>query len=185
MQKNIKGQIQVYTGTGKGKTTAGLGLLLRALGAGLKVNIIFFDKGGNFYSERKVLAKLKKLYPKKLDYYAFGTIRMVKGKGFRFENIAKDFSEAELALKQAKKLSQNQTLDVLILDEINTTVKTGLLTLKPIIELIKNKNPKLELVLTGRYCQPEILKLADLVTEMKDLKHYMSKGVPARPGIDY
>lgn len=185
MQKNIKGQIQVYTGDGKGKTTAGLGLLLRTLGAGLKVNIIFFDKGGNFYSERKVLAKLKKLYPKKLDYYAFGTIRMQKDKGFRFENIAKDFSEAKLALTQAKKLSQNKTLDLLILDEINTTVKTGLLTLKPIIELIKNKNQKLELVLTGRYCQPKILKLADLVTEMKDLKHYMTKGIPARPGIDY
>jgi len=172
MQKNIKGQIQVYTGTGKGKTTASLGLLMRALGAGLKVTIIFFDKGGNFYSERKVLAKLKKLYPKKLDYYAFGTIRMVKGKGFRFANIVKDFSEARLALTQAKKLSQNKSLDLLILDEINTTVKTNLLT-------------KLELVLTGRYCQPEILKLADLTTEMKDIKHYMSKGVPARAGIDY
>lgn len=185
MQKNIKGQIQVYTGTGKGKTTASLGLLLRALGAGLKVNIIFFDKGGNFYSERKVLAKLKKLYPKKLDYYAFGTVRMQKGKGFRFENIAKDFLEAKLALELAKKLSQNKTLEVLILDEINTTIKTGLLTLKPIVDLIKNKNESLELILTGRYCPKEIIALADLVSEIKDKKHYMYKGVPARPGIDY
>ncbi len=182
--KNTLGQIHIYTGDGKGKTSTGLGLTMRALGAGLKVALIFFDKGGDFYSERKVLAQLKKLYPKKFNWQAFGNVRMAKGKGFRFENIADDLVKAQAGLKQSIKLLK-QNFDLIILDEINTTVKTGLLKLKDLENIIANKQTTTELVMTGRYCPPEIVKQADLVTEMKDIKHYAMKGVGVRPGIDY
>lgn len=182
--KNTLGQIHVYTGNGKGKTSAGLGLAIRALGAGLKVGLIFFDKGGNFYAERKVLDKLKKLYPRKFFYQAFGEIRMQKNKGFRFQNIPADLAQAQLGLKQVIKLLK-QKFDLLILDEINTTVKTGLLKLADLQTILDNKAANTELVLTGRYCPKKIMLQADLVTEMKDIKHYAMKGVSVRPGIDY
>lgn len=182
--KNALGQIHIYTGNGKGKTTAGLGLCIRALGAGLKVGIIFFDKGGKYYAERKVLDKLKKLYQKKFFYQAFGEIRMQTGKGFRFQNIPDDLAQAQLGLKQALKLL-NQKFDLLILDEINTTVKTGLLELKDLQTIMDAKQKNTELVLTGRYCPKKIMSQADLVTEMKDIKHYAMKGVSVRSGIDY
>ncbi len=171
------GQIQIYTGSGKGKTTAALGLIIRALGYKMKVGIIYFDKGGNFYNERKILDKLN------VDYQVFGLRRMNK-KGFRFKNKKGDFKEAQKGLKCIKKYYQKD-LDLLILDEINTTSKTKLLKEKDIKEIIKKKPHKLELILTGRYCPDKIIALADLVTEMKEIKHYLNKGLNARPGIDY
>lgn len=173
--------IHIYTGDGKGKTTAALGLCIRALGAGLKVGIIYFDKGGDYYSEHKILDLLKS---KGLKYQAFGMPRML-GQKFRFENIPEDVYQAEAALKQADKWMQEKNLDLLILDEINTTIRTELLGLEDIINLLKQKPQRLELVLTGRYCPEEILKFGDLITEMKLIKHYMSTGLAARPGIEY
>lgn len=182
--KNTLGQIHIYTGNGKGKTTAGLGLCVRALGADLKVALIFFDKGGKYYAERKVLDKLKKLYPKKFFYQAFGEIRMQKGKGFRFQNIPADLDQAQLGYKHALKLLK-QKFDLIILDEINTTVKTGLLKLKDLQSIIDAKQKNTELVLTGRYCPKKIMSQANLITEMKDIKHYAMQGTSVRPGIDY
>ncbi len=184
MQKNPQGQIHVYTGNGKGKTTAGLGLAIRALGNGKKVGIIYFDKGGDFYNERKILAKLKELYPEQLDFQAFGTQRMVAGKGFRFDNLPEDFSEAQRGLEQAG-VWLRADFDVIILDEFNTLVKTGLAKVKDLTDTIKNKAPRIELVLTGRYCPPEVLALADLISEINEVKHYVYRGIAARPGIDY
>lgn len=175
------GQIQVYTGDGKGKTTAALGLALRALGNGLKVGIIFFDKGGDYYGERKILDILK---DKGLQYKVFGLPRMTKGKGFRFKNEPGDLEAAQKALAQAKTWL-NTGLDLLILDEINTTVKTGLLKLANVLELLDRKPKTMELVLTGRYCPEEIVAKADLVTEMKPVKHYIGQGLGARQGIEY
>lgn len=175
------GKIQVYTGDGKGKTTAALGLAMRAIGNGYKVGIIFFDKGGSYYGERKILDLLA---DQGLQYKVFGLSRMTEGKGFRFKNEEGDLAEAQKALEQAKSW-MNSDLDLLILDEINTTVKTGLLKLENILELVSHKRKNLELILTGRYCPPEILEKADLVTEMKPVKHYISKGLGARPGIEY
>ncbi len=183
MKKSF-GQIHIYTGNGKGKTSTGLGLVMRALGAGLKVALVFFDKGGDFYAERKVLAQLKKLYPKNFSWQAFGNVRMEKGKGFRFANIPDDLVKAQEALEQSIKLF-TQNFDLIILDEINTTVKTGLLKLADLQSIIDNKPTYTELVMTGRYCPPEIVKQADLVTEMQDIKHYAMNGVTVRPGIDY
>lgn len=173
--------IHIYTGNGKGKTTASLGLALRALGAGLKVGIIYFDKGGDYYSEHKIWDKLK---DHGLIYQAFGMPRMM-GKKFRFENIPDDIYQAQAALKCAEEWMQEKNLDLLILDEINTTIRTELLKLEDIINLLKQKPDHLELVLTGRYCPPEILTFGDLVTEMKLIKHYMDTGQEARKGIEY
>ncbi|MFA5126779.1 MAG: cob(I)yrinic acid a,c-diamide adenosyltransferase [Patescibacteria group bacterium] len=181
MSNNKLGKIHVYTGHGKGKTTAALGLAIRALGQGLKVGIIYFDKGGDYYSERKILDKIKHL---NIDYCAFGLPRLSKNKGFRFKNQVGDIKGAAAAIKQAK-LWFKKNFDLLILDEINTTVKTGLLNCDDILILIKQKPKNLELILTGRYCPQEIVDLADLVTEMNAKKHYISQGLIARPGIDY
>lgn len=180
-QKNWPGQIHVYTGDSKGKTTAALGLAIRALGFGLKVGIIYFDKGGDYYHERKILDQLQ--HPQ-LEYQAFGLPRMTGGR-FRFDNLPEDLHQAEAALVQANTWFQNHDFDLIILDEINTTVKTGLLKLEDIVNLINSKPAPLELVLTGRYCPAEIIDLADLVTNMTSVKHYMNKGLGARPGIEY
>lgn len=183
MDKKIKefGKIQVYTGDGKGKTTASLGLAIRAASQGFKVGIIYFDKGGDYYGERKLLTELEKF---KLHYRAFGMPRMTENKGFRFPNIPEDLAEGQKALNQARQW-MSEDFDLLVLDEINTTVKTGLLKLEDIVNLIKQKPANLELVLTGRYCPPEILDLADLVTEMTPVKHYFYQGQKARRGIEY
>ncbi|MBT4209439.1 MAG: cob(I)yrinic acid a,c-diamide adenosyltransferase [Candidatus Komeilibacteria bacterium] len=180
MAKN-SGKIQIYTGDGKGKTTASLGLAIRAIGNGLKVGIIYFDKGGDYYNERKILDKLK---ADGLEYIAFGEQRMTEGKGFRFKNNTEDLQQAQLAIDQALTWMQ-QDFDLLILDEINTTVKTDLLKLEDILHLISQKPDDLELVLTGRYCPPEVMDKADLITEMKVIKHYIKTGLPARPGIEF
>ena len=176
-----KGKIHVYTGDGKGKTTAALGLAIRAIGHGLKVGIIYFDKGGDYYGERKILDNLE---AEGLKYKAFGQARMTKNKGFRFKNNTEDFQQAQLAVDQAIKWMK-QDFDLLILDEINTTVKTELLKLSDILHLIKQKPDNLELVLTGRYCPDKVMELADLITEMKPLKHYIKTGLPARQGIEF
>lgn len=181
MKPNHLGQIQVYTGDGKGKTTAALGLALRAIGNGFKVGIIFFDKGGDYYGERKILDILKN---HGLQYKVFGLQRMTKGKGFRFKNELGDLEEAQRAIEQAREWMKSD-LDLLILDEINTTVKTGLLKIEDILKLIDSKPGSLELILTGRYCPPEVIDRANLVTEMRPLKHYINQGLGARPGIEY
>ena len=174
-----EGKIHIYTGDGKGKTTASLGLAIRAIGGGLKVGIIYFDKGGDYYCERDVLDKLKP----DIEYLAFGLPRMTDGR-FRFDNLPKDIEQAKEAIKQAE-IWMKEDFDLLILDEINTTVKTELLKEEDILNLIKQKPENLELILTGRYCPEKIMTLADLITEMKPIKHYADQGLDARRGIEY
>ncbi|RJQ34378.1 cob(I)yrinic acid a,c-diamide adenosyltransferase [Candidatus Parcubacteria bacterium] len=179
MSNEKLGKIHVYTGDGKGKTTASLGLAIRALGRGFKVGIIYFDKGGDYYSEREVLDKLTP----NLKYLAFGLPRMTDGR-FRFDNLPDDIEQAKEAIKQAE-IWMKEDFDLLILDEINTTVKTELLAEEDILNLVKQKPANLELILTGRYCPEKIISLADLVTEMKPIKHYADLGLDARAGIEY
>lgn len=166
--------IQVYTGNGKGKTTAALGLSLRAAGAGLKVYICQFLKG-RYYCE---LASLKKLSNIKIEQY--GRSCFIK----RAANN-KDRELAACGLEAVKKALSGRHYDVLILDEINVAVKLGLLKLKEVINLIENTPKETELILTGRCAHPAIIKLADLVSEIKDKKHYYRKGVKARRGIEF
>lgn len=166
--------IQVYTGNGKGKTTAALGLALRAAGAGLKVYIGQFVKGRH-YSELNILRKIKNI---KVEQ--FGRTCFIKSAPDK-----KDIELAKKGFEKIKRIISKRIYDVIILDEINIALKLKLLTLKEVVSLIKQTHPKTELVLTGRYAQPEIIRIADLVTEAKEVKHYYKKGVAARKGIEF
>lgn len=166
--------IQVYTGRGKGKTTAALGLALRAAGAGLKVYIGQFVKSGR-YSEINVLKKIKNI---KLEQFGRGCF-------IRKQPSAKDMQLAKDGLAKINKIGAKKIYDMIILDEINVALKLGLLELTDVIKLIKSIPQKTELVLTGRSAHPAIIKLADLVSEIKDKKHYYKRGVKARRGIEF
>ena len=166
--------IQVYTGSGKGKTTAAFGQALRAVGAGLKVFIGQFVKGKN-YSELKALKKIKNI---KIEQFGRGCF-------IKREPNKKYIELARIGLERVRKIISIGIYDMVILDEITVALKLGLLKLGDIISLIKNTSKKTELILTGRNAHPEILKIADLVSEIKDRKHYYKKGVKARKGIEY
>jgi len=178
-----RGRIQVYTGDGKGKTTAALGLAVRAAGAGLRVAIVYFDKGGDHYSERRVLTEhLGGL----VDFFVSGLPRFDPVKrNFRFGVTPEDLSEARRGLDLSRGLLAGGQYDVLVLDEFLTSIKTGLIPEADALEIIKSRPPETELVLTGRGCPPAIIALADLVSEIKDVKHYLRAGVPAREGLDF
>jgi len=179
MNKKTKlGQIQIYTGDGKGKTTAALGLAIRAAGQGKKVGIVFFDKGGVFYGERKSLTKLE------IDFWVTGGIRFKPGKPFRFGVNADDKKEATKGVDIARSLFQKK-YDLVIMDEANSSMGLKMLEPKLILDLIKTKPAHTELVLTGRYCPPAVIKQASLVTEMKLKKHYFNQGIPCRKGIEF
>lgn len=171
--KNNLGKIHVYTGNGKGKTTAVLGLALRAIGAGYRVYIIQFLKAQG-YSELKSL----KLLPR-LEIKRFGQKTYIHGTGTK-----KDKIEAQKALEWARKVVISNRHNVVILDEVFLAVFFKLIKANDIIEIIKNKPKNVELVLTGRKANQSIIKLADYVTEMKEIKHPYKKGLLARKGVE-
>ncbi len=176
------GLIQVFTGNGKGKTTAALGTAVRAVAAGKKVGIIYFDKGGTHYSERILL---KERFPE-ISFEATGLDRIDPKTGrFRFGVLPEDRAEAERGLRTAREWILSGRYDLVVLDEINTTVSLGMLATLPVLELLRAKPKQVEIIVTGRDAPVEICELADLVTEMKLVKHYFYKGVPAREGLDY
>lgn len=170
----MRGYVQIYTGNGKGKTTAALGLALRAAGAGLKVYIGQFIKGRH-YSE---LESLKHLSP-------YITLKQY-GRGFIYNNspVPEDTLAAQKGLEEALSIINSVEYDIVILDEINNALKYELLALQDVLQMVKNKPASVELVLTGRNAPAELIELADLVTEMKDIKHYALSGVHAREGIE-
>ena len=169
-----KGYIQVYTGNGKGKTTAALGLALRAAGAGYKVFIAQFIKQRHC-SEHKALERFSDLVTVKR--YGRGCFRgRVPGKS-DFESAAKGFEEIRAVIAA-------NDYDVVILDEINIALHYGLIHIEEVLDLMEKKPSRMELVLTGRYADSRIIEKADLVTEMKDVKHYSSRGVKARTGVE-
>jgi len=175
MTKLEKGLVQVYTGNGKGKTTAAFGLALRAVGRGLKVYVIQFIKGGFDYGELYVVDKLQGLTLK-----AFGKGKFIIGKP---EEV--DVVKAREALKLTKEVVSGGKYDLVVLDEVNVALHLGLIGLDDVLRLVREKPVHVELVLTGRNAPDEILQVADLVTEMREVKHPYSKGVPARKGIEY
>jgi cob(I)alamin adenosyltransferase len=176
------GLIEVYTGDGKGKTTASLGLTLRAVGAGKKVGIIFFDKGGDNYSERH---SLKEKLGGMVDFVVTGRDRRDKTTGqFDFSITDEDKTEARRGLEEARKFFVNGH-SLIILDEFNTVAALGLISEQEAINFLNEKPPHTELVLTGRHALPAILEKADLITEMKMVKHYYYQGVKAREGLDF
>jgi cob(I)alamin adenosyltransferase len=176
MPKLERGLVQVYTGNGKGKTSAAFGLALRAVGRGLKVFMIQFIKGGFDYGELYVVSKLPNLTLK-----AFGRGKFVIEKPAGKEDVAL----ASEALALAEEAVRCGRYDVVILDELSVALSLNLISLEKVLKLIKEKPKHVELVLTGRDAPEEIVKVADLVTEMKEVKHPYKKGFPARKGIEY
>jgi cob(I)alamin adenosyltransferase len=165
----------VYTGDGKGKTTAALGLALRAVGRGLKVCMLQFIKGGGRYGEHLAAERLAPL----LTIIQTGRPGWVNTK-----DITEDRRVAQEALAQANTLLNSEEFDVFICDEINGAVSFGLIDIEQVLELIRHKPAKTELVLTGRNAHERVIEIADLVTEMREIKHYYKAGVPARTGIE-
>jgi len=176
MPKLEKGLVQVYTGNGKGKSSAAFGLALRAIGRGLKVYIIQFIKGGFDYGELYIVDKLPNLTLK-----AFGRGKFVTEK----PPGKADVELAEEAFALAEEAVKSGEYDIVILDEINVALNLKLIEIGKVLELIKQKPKHVELILTGRYASNEIIEAADLVTEMKEVKHPFNKGYQARKGIEY
>lgn len=166
--------IQVYTGNGKGKTTAAIGLAVRAAGCGKKVYIGQFLKG-KIYGELKSLKNIPNI---KIEQ--FGTKCFIKN-----NPTPEDMALARDNFKKVKKIIRQKKYDLVIMDELNIAVKLGLINLAEIAVIIKDLSKKTELVITGRYAHPEIIKIADLVSEIKEVKHYFKRGVKARRGIEF
>ena len=170
----MKGYVQVYTGNGKGKTTAALGLSIRAAGAGLKVFIAQFLKAGD-YSEIKALKKFSGLIT--VEQYGLG--RFVKGKP-----APEDIKAGKEGLARIKSIIAAGEYDLVIIEEGNVAVMCGLFSVEDLLDIIDSKPDGMELVITGRGAASRIIEKADLVTEMKEIKHYFKKGVKARFGIE-
>jgi cob(I)alamin adenosyltransferase len=171
-----RGLIQVYTGDGKGKTTCALGLAMRAVGQGLKVFMVQFLKGRDT-GEARAAARLAP----DLTLQSFGRPALID-----FQAPApEDLALAREALDLAKELVAAGEHDLVILDEINLALAYGLVPLAEVLEMLKTRPPWVEMVLTGRQAPPELTALADLVTEMRPVKHYHAAGVPGRRGIEW
>lgn len=171
-----QGCIQVYTGNGKGKTTAALGLAFRALGRGMKVFMIQFMKGGGPYGEH---AAAERFAP---DFTIIQTGRA--GWVNRENPDPEDVRLAREALETARAAMTGGVYDLVILDEVNGAVSFGLLPVEDLLELMGQKPSGVELVMTGRNADERVVAAADLVTEMREIKHYYRAGVPARIGIE-
>ncbi|MBN1380847.1 MAG: cob(I)yrinic acid a,c-diamide adenosyltransferase [Deltaproteobacteria bacterium] len=171
-----KGIVIVNTGNGKGKTTAAFGQALRAIGHGYKVCAIQFMKGrayGEYQSAEKYLPNL--------------TVHLVGLDSFvmRDNPAPVDIEMARKGFALAQKVISSGEFDMVILDEINVAIDFKLIPLQDVIDLVNNKPPDLDLILTGRYAHPDIVKLADTVTEMKEIKHHYAAGIKDRAGIEY
>lgn len=171
-----KGLIIVHTGAGKGKTTAALGLAFRALGQGLKVGIVQFIKGAIPTGEAALARRLN--LP--LEMHTIGD-----GFTWNTQDREKDIATARKAWDQAVSLLRDESFGLVILDELNIVLKHGYLPLDEVLAELRNKRPMLHVVVTGRNASPELIELADLVTEMKLVKHPYRQGVKAQPGIEY
>jgi cob(I)alamin adenosyltransferase len=180
------GRIHLYYGEGKGKTTAAIGLAIRAAGAGKRVAFVQFDKGQETddspCSERNVLRCIAEL-----DLYCFGCSRVGGEQGFRFENTEEDFEEALHGLEVARQLVRLPQYFLIVLDEIVSCVTSGLLKEEDIVQLLHEHKHggTAELVLTGRHVSRKLIEMADLVTEMRKVRHYFDQGSQPLRGIEY
>lgn len=174
------GYIQVYTGDGKGKTTASLGLTMRALGRGWKVLIIMFAKGGDNYGELYSF-KSHPAFKNNLEIIQAGLNRII----YSFNVNNEDKIEITNGWEIAKREAIAGKYNMIILDEANIAIDLGLIDIEEMVDFLKNKPKSLEIVLTGRNIHPQIYELAHLVSEIKPLKHYWDLGVKAREGIEY
>lgn len=172
-----KGLISIFTGDGKGKTTAAIGTAIRAAGHGFRVFIAFFAKGDEYYrGEANALSRLPNI-----------TVTSCQRKGWidKGNITADDIELAKSILAAAREAMLSGDYNLIILDEINIATNYGLVNLEDVIEFINDKPRNVELILTGRYAKPELVQMADLVTEMNVVKHPFNKGIKAHRGIDY
>jgi len=171
-----RGYIQIYTGNGKGKTTAALGLALRAAGAGLKVFFAQFLKGGSeVYSELYSLRR----FPDLIVVKQYG-----RGCLIYEEPTDEDRKLATVALEEIERVMLTLNFDLIILDEITVACSLSLIDEEKLFSFLKRKPPTVEVVLTGRYASARMVEMADLVTEMVEIKHYYQRGISAREGIE-
>lgn len=171
-----RGLVQVYTGDGKGKTTAALGLALRAAGHGLRVEIVQFMKGWSGYGELQGVEWLPTV-----AIHPFGRSGWVHPERPEPE----DYERAAEALAYAREIMAGGQADIVVLDEINVALDYGLLTVEAVLALLDGKPPAVELIMTGRNAHPELVRRADLVTEMCKIKHPYDRGVEGRQGIEF
>jgi cob(I)alamin adenosyltransferase len=175
------GYIQIYTGDGKGKTTASLGLTMRALGRGWKVLIVMFAKGGNLYGELFSFQELSPKLANQLKILQAGLDRIV----YKNNITEEDKKAVSFGWESAKQAALSGEFDLIILDEANIAIELELISLESMKAFLKNKPPSLEIVITGRHAHSEIIDLAHLVSEINPVKHYWDIGVTARKGIEY
>ena len=170
----MKGYVHVYTGNGKGKTTAAIGLAIRAAGAGMRVYIAQFVKGMH-YSELDALDR----YADRITLKQYGRECFIEK-----EPEEEDIQAARKGLEEVKGILASGDYQMVILDEANIATRYNLFSPDELIELVRSKPEPMELVITGRNADPKVVALADLVTEMKEIKHYYNRGVQARQGIE-
>lgn len=171
-----KGLLIVHTGRGKGKSTAAFGLLLRALGRGFKAGVVQFGKGAWDTGERHAIDR----FPGQVEWYALG-------EGFTWEtqDRARDITAAERAWEKAEALMADPDIRLVILDELNISLRYDHLDLGRVLEKLEARRPDLHVVVTGRNAKPEMIAAADLVTDMTPVKHHFAAGVKAQEGIEY
>jgi cob(I)alamin adenosyltransferase len=171
-----KGLLIVHTGTGKGKSTAAWGLAMRCLGHGLKLGVVQFVKGRSEPGERKFLERFPELVTVK-----------VMGEGFTWEtqDRARDVAAARAAFEEAKRMLRDPELHLVILDELNIVLRYDTLPLAEVLAALAEKRPDLHVVVTGRNAKPELIEAADLVTEMRLVKHPFREGVKGQLGVEF
>jgi cob(I)alamin adenosyltransferase len=175
-----EGTVLINTGNGKGKTTAALGLALRAAGHNFRVLILQFIKGRWKTGEAKIMGKLKPLI--EIEQLGRGFIKFKNGKP---QPTSQQIDNAIESFRYAREKIYSGKYDMVILDEINNLIDYGLLKVEDVVDLIKNKPKEISIVLTGRNAHYKLADIADTVTEMKEIKHAFSKGIKARKGIEY
>lgn len=173
----MRGLVQIYTGNGKGKTTASIGLAVRALGHGRKVFMLQFMKGSDKYGEIKAIKK----YCPDFVIQQSGLDTFVS----KSDTAQEDIDLARKGLQIARKAISEGCYDLIILDEINVAVDFGLLEINEVIELLCLRPQMTDIVLTGRYCPKELYAYADLVSEIQEVKHHYQIGIDAREGVEY
>jgi cob(I)alamin adenosyltransferase len=171
-----KGLLIVHTGKGKGKSTAAFGLLLRALGRGFRAGVVQFGKGAWDTGERRAIER----FPDQVVWYALG-------EGFTWEtqDRGRDVAAAERAWAKAAELMADPAIRLLILDELNISLRYDHLDLTKVVAALQARRPDLHVVVTGRNAKPELIEAADLVTDMTPIKHHFAAGVKAQEGIEY
>jgi cob(I)alamin adenosyltransferase len=171
-----KGLIIVHTGTGKGKTSAALGMVFRALGHGMRVGVVQFTKGAIETGEVAFAKQLEGL----IDFYTLG-----EGYTWETQNRERDTAVAGKAWEQARALIEDPRYQIVVLDELNIVLKYGYVPLDEVLETLRRKREDLHIIVTGRNVKDELIEMADLVTEMKLIKHPYKSGIKAQKGIEY